>query len=168
MEWNSSSSSPSPETKICLFTYMKIHSLLHSFDKHTVMEPPLQLRYRIFSSPLKYSLMQYSQCLAPSHVLLSLWLPFPECRIKKTIEYPFNFVLSRFSHIQLFATLWTVACQASLSIEILQARILEWVAIPFFQGIFLIQGSNPGLLHCRQILYHLNYVAICCLGDIVF
>ena len=23
------------------------------------------------------------------------------------------------------------------------------------QGIFLTQGSNPGLLHCRQILYHL-------------
>ena len=25
------------------------------------------------------------------------------------------------------------------------------------QGIFPTQGSNPGLLHCRQILYHLNY-----------
>ena len=25
------------------------------------------------------------------------------------------------------------------------------------QGIFLTQGSNPGLLHCRQILYHLSY-----------
>ena len=25
------------------------------------------------------------------------------------------------------------------------------------QGIFLIQGSNPGLLHCRQILYQLSY-----------
>ena len=25
------------------------------------------------------------------------------------------------------------------------------------QGIILIHGSNPGLLHCRQILYHLNY-----------
>ena len=25
------------------------------------------------------------------------------------------------------------------------------------QGIFLTQGSNPGLLHCRQILYCLNY-----------
>ena len=24
------------------------------------------------------------------------------------------------------------------------------------QGIFLTQGSNPGLLHCRQILYHLS------------
>ena len=37
---------------------------------------------------------------------------------------------------------------------ILQARILEWVAISFLQGIFLTQGLNPGLLHCRQILYH--------------
>ena len=25
------------------------------------------------------------------------------------------------------------------------------------QGIFLTQGSNPGLPHCRQILYHLIY-----------
>ena len=25
------------------------------------------------------------------------------------------------------------------------------------QGIFLTQGSNSHLLHCRQILYHLSY-----------
>ena len=25
------------------------------------------------------------------------------------------------------------------------------------QGIFLTQGSNPGLLHCRQILYRLSH-----------
>ena len=25
------------------------------------------------------------------------------------------------------------------------------------QRIFLTQGSNPSLLHCRQILYHLSY-----------
>ena len=25
------------------------------------------------------------------------------------------------------------------------------------QGIFLIQGLNPGLPHCRQILYHLSH-----------
>ena len=30
---------------------------------------------------------------------------------------------------------------------ILQARILEWVAILLLQGIFLTQGSNPYLLH---------------------
>ena len=34
-----------------------------------------------------------------------------------------------------------------------QARILEWLAMPSSRGIFLTQGSNPGLLHCRQILY---------------
>ena len=26
------------------------------------------------------------------------------------------------------------------------------------QGIFPTQGSNPGLLHCRQILYHLSHL----------
>ena len=41
--------------------------------------------------------------------------------------------------------------------EILQARIVEWVAMLSSRGIFPIQGSNPGLLHCRQFLYHLNH-----------
>ena len=36
---------------------------------------------------------------------------------------------------------------------ILQARIPEWVAFPFSRGIFLDQGLNPGLPHCRRILY---------------
>ena len=40
---------------------------------------------------------------------------------------------------------------------ILQARILKWVAIPFSSGIFPTQALNPGLLHCRQILYHLSH-----------
>ena len=33
------------------------------------------------------------------------------------------------------------------------------LSLPSFllQGIFLIQGLNPGLLHCRQILYRLSY-----------
>ena len=34
-----------------------------------------------------------------------------------------------FSYVQLFATSWTVACQAPLSMGILQARILEWVTM---------------------------------------
>ena len=38
------------------------------------------------------------------------------------------------SNVQLFVTPWTVACQASLSMEILQAKILEWVAISFSRG----------------------------------
>ena len=35
---------------------------------------------------------------------------------------------------------------------ILQARVLEWVAIFLLQGIFLTQGSNPGVPHSRQML----------------
>ena len=31
-----------------------------------------------------------------------------------------------------------------------QARTLEWVAIPFFRGIFKNQESNPGFLYCKQ------------------
>ena len=38
-----------------------------------------------------------------------------------------------------------------------QARILEWVAIPFSRGIFPTQGSNLGHLHCRWILSHLSH-----------
>ena len=40
---------------------------------------------------------------------------------------------------------------------ILQARFLEWVALSLLQGIFPTQGSNPGLLHCRWVLYQLSH-----------
>ena len=40
---------------------------------------------------------------------------------------------------------------------ILQARILGWVAILFSRGISLTQGLKPGLLHGRQILYHVSH-----------
>ena len=40
---------------------------------------------------------------------------------------------------------------------ILQVRVLEWIAVSSLQGIFPIQGSNPGLPHHRQILYQLSY-----------
>ena len=39
---------------------------------------------------------------------------------------------------------------------ILQAGIQEWVAIPISRGSSQ-PGSNPGILLCRQILYHLSH-----------
>ena len=41
---------------------------------------------------------------------------------------------------------------------ILQARILEWVAMPSSRGIFPTQGSNPCLLHWQadSLLHHLG------------
>ena len=43
-------------------------------------------------------------------------------------------VLTQFSCVRLFVTLWTVAFQAPLSMGILQARTLEWVAMPSSRG----------------------------------
>jgi len=32
-----------------------------------------------------------------------------------------------------------------------------WTGLPFLQEIILTQGLNPGLPHCRQMLYHLSH-----------
>ena len=61
-----------------------------------------------------------------------------------------------FSHVWLFATLWTVAHQALLSWD--SPGKNTGVGCHFLlQGIFPTQGLNPGLLHCRQTLYHLSH-----------
>ena len=41
--------------------------------------------------------------------------------------------------------------------ESLQAGILKWVVFPFSRGSSPTQGSNPGLPHCRQVLYQLSH-----------
>ena len=51
---------------------------------------------------------------------------------------------------------WTTAHQAPLSMEF--SRQEYWSGChSLLHGIFLPQGSNSGLLHCRQILYHLSH-----------
>ena len=53
--------------------------------------------------------------------------------------------LSPFSRIQLFLTLWTIACQAPLSMGF--SRQEYWSGLPCPPpGIFLMQGLNPCLL----------------------
>ena len=66
-------------------------------------------------------------------------------------------MVSRFSHVQLFATSWTVAHQAPLSMWFSSQEY--WSEFPLesvTRGIFPTQWSNSRLLwllHCRQILY---------------
>ena len=55
-----------------------------------------------------------------------------------------------------FATPWTVAHQAPLSMEFSRQEYWSWQP-PLYQGIFPTQGSNLGLLHCRQILKHRSH-----------
>ena len=61
----------------------------------------------------------------------------------------------RFSRVQLFAALHTVANQDPLSMESSRQENLSFHAL--LQGIFPTQESNPGLPLCRRILYQPRY-----------
>ena len=59
---------------------------------------------------------------------------------------------------RLFAISWIVACQAPPSMGF--SRQEYWSGLPFpSQGIFLTQGSNPSLPHCRQTEMPSNVVS---------
>ena len=65
-------------------------------------------------------------------------------------------MLSRFSRVLLFATLYMVALQAPLSMGILQARILEWVAMSSSRGSSQPRDRTPvSYISCigRWVLY---------------
>ena len=66
-------------------------------------------------------------------------------------------LLSRFSHVQLFAILWIVAHQASLSMRFLMQNTGVG-SHALLQRIFPTQGSNLSLLYCRWILYPLSHL----------
>ena len=51
---------------------------------------------------------------------------------------------------------WTVAHQV-LCPQNFPGKNIGVCSYSFLKGLFLTQGSNPGLPHCRQILYHLNH-----------
>ena len=54
-----------------------------------------------------------------------------------------------------FVTPRPAACQALLSMWSFQARILEWVAIPFSRGSSWPRDrSRVSCISCRQVLYH--------------
>ena len=51
-------------------------------------------------------------------------------------------VLSRFSCVRLFVTIWTATHQAPLSMGFSKTRILEWVATPFSRGLTQSRGRT--------------------------
>ena len=61
------------------------------------------------------------------------------------------------SRAQLFATPWTVACTKLLHPWDFLSKSTVVGCYFLLQGIFPTQGSNPGLPHCRQTLYHLSH-----------
>ena len=61
------------------------------------------------------------------------------------------------SRVQLFATPWAVACTRLLRPWDFLGQSTGVGCHFLLQGIFPTQGSNPGLPHCRQTLYHLSH-----------
>ena len=61
------------------------------------------------------------------------------------------------SHVWLFATTWTITHQAPLCSWDFPGKNTGGGSHSLLQRIFLTQGSNPGLLNCTWILYHLSH-----------
>ena len=70
--------------------------------------------------------------------------------------YHLDMKVKSLSRVQLFATPWTVAHHAPLFVGS-SGRSTEVGCHFLLQRIILTQGSNPGLPHCRQTLYHLSH-----------
>ena len=89
------------------------------------------------------------------------WTSSKLCFLYRQFQLPINILKVVFevkcyllSHVQLFAIPWTVAHQTPLFSSLGNNT---GVGCHFLlQGIFLTQGLNPGLLHCRRILYRLS------------
>ena len=65
--------------------------------------------------------------------------------------------LSHFSLVQLFVIPWTIARQAPLPMGILQARMLEWIAMPSSRGSSQSrEQTQVSYVSCiaRWVLYH--------------
>ena len=58
-------------------------------------------------------------------------------------------MLSHFGHVQLFVTLWTVACQASLSLGVLS--VLKWVTMPSSRGTSWPRDQTHTLPHLGKL-----------------
>ena len=66
-------------------------------------------------------------------------------------------MLSCFSHVWLFVTLWTMAHQVGFCLWDSPGKNTGMGCPALLQGIFLTQGLNPCLLHCRWILNVLRH-----------
>ena len=92
------------------------------------------------------------------YMLITLWLRTRLCVILRFRQHClFHMIIVVFSRSAVsdsFASPWTVAHQAPLSMGILQARILEWVAIPLSRGSSWPRDGT--LISCigRRVLYH--------------
>ena len=74
--------------------------------------------------------------------------------------------VNHFSQVnpELFGIPWAVACQIPLSMRLPKQEYWSGLSFPS-PGDLSTQGLNLGLLHCRQILYHMSHQGSPIIGD---
>ena len=75
-----------------------------------------------------------------------------------SVDYLAEHEVKSLSCPQLFVTPWTVACTKLLHPWDFLGKSTGVGCHFLLQGIFLTQGLNLCLLHCRQTLYHLSHL----------
>ena len=81
-----------------------------------------------------------------SESIWSVLLPKSWQRHDGSSGFKWPTLLSHFSHVRLYVTPWTVACQAPLSVGFSRQEYKNLSCHALLQGIFPTQGSNPCLL----------------------
>ena len=80
-------------------------------------------------------------------------------------------MISHFSHVQLFSTLWIIYSLSGSSVHgILQARILEWVAMPSSRVYsWPMYQTHVSYIFCigRQVLYEYHHMGSPRLYDVL-
>ena len=115
-----------------------------------------QLSHSILQGPTKYNKDKRRSRLD--------WRPTTRsCQIEK-----FQFSISK----RLFVILWTVACQAPLSLAFLLSKNTRVNLYFLLQGIFLTQKSNSHLLHwwqtlCRWATWEAQRLGLCLINTLV-
>ena len=87
--------------------------------------------------------MEFRDIIKTSDSIMQFWLDIKCMAFRSQSESEGRSVVSDAVHIQ--------------SMEFSRPEYWRGQSFPFPGGIFLTQGSNPSLLHCRQILYQLSY-----------
>ena len=97
--------------------------------------------------------------LCPAVLLLSFFLELFQSQYTSFSYTLLKVKVKSLSHVQLFATLWTVAYQAPPSIEF--SRQEYWSGLPFpSPGDLPNPEIEPGSPTCGQTLYHLSHLRI--------
>ena len=103
---------------------------------------------------MRLQIIIYKQIFMSWSVIGTYGLMMEHRNVEKALLPKLNKVSVRCSVLPDSATPWTVACVCQWNFPGKNTGVDSHFLL---QKIFLIQGLNPGLLHCRQVLYHLSH-----------